>query len=378
MPLRTSSGPGMLASKSTLMLVHSSEWTYPKLCHNTGAINERPSTPAQLIDANLRRRNISPDIRLRAVFDSAAFHEAAHPANIIKLLKRNLFHFFTIYLGRNDDPNAPADGAGASTPGEYVHGLESVANSVEVPGASDYFWSTALLWGNSTIPLNSSLPTAKAGSKATAILDTGRTPGAVLVEDIATFQAAGVSRFVPCKATRSISFKVGQRLDLVRRIPEERLRLLLPVANLEQADQDHPAIRAKQLGGITELSPADACSPMLLPNNDTKANASDDSKNPAADEKPPVSGLLASSNESDANGMTTTRLLNKYTPVIIGLLAANFLAPLILCGLCACMCIVRNGQSTATKATPKPVKSKEDGNRTEFVYPSLYDPLPCS
>ncbi|KAJ8690994.1 hypothetical protein PTI98_010610 [Pleurotus ostreatus] len=263
-------------------------------------------------------------------------------------------------------------------------------------------------------------------------------PGAVLVEDIATFQAAGVSWLLPCNATPSISFKIGgadfpiHPADLVRPLRfngvgialchnsfeksvtvreklgsdivlgdaflrnayvtlgfnygerndsgqfDQPFVQLLPLTNLEQASLDLPAIRAKQLEGLTEVSPADARSPTLPPKNSTKANASNDSKIPADDEKPPVSGLLASSNDSDADDTTTTRLLNRYTPVIIGLLAANLLALLILCGLGAYMCIVRNGKSTATKAimptTYQPVKSKEDGNPTEFVYPSLYDP----
>ncbi|KAJ8690995.1 hypothetical protein PTI98_010611 [Pleurotus ostreatus] len=63
--------------------------------------------------------------------------------NILQLYP-SLPSFFTIYLGRNDDPNAPADGAGAFTLGEYVHGLESVADAVKIPSSPDYF-STALL-----------------------------------------------------------------------------------------------------------------------------------------------------------------------------------------------------------------------------------------
>lgn len=41
----------------------------------------------------LRRRNLSLDIGLCCMFDSAVFHEAAHPVNIIKLVKRNLFQW---------------------------------------------------------------------------------------------------------------------------------------------------------------------------------------------------------------------------------------------------------------------------------------------
>ena len=147
---------------------------------------------------------------------------------------------------------------------------------------------------------------------------------------------------------------------------------LLPLTDLDQARQDLPAIRAKQLEGLTEVSPAEARSLLLPP----KANTSDVAGEPNVAEKPPVSGLLASSDDNDgATDTVAARLLNRYTPAIVGLLAANLLALLILCGLGLYMCIVRNGKSATTKATTyQPVKAKEEGNPTEFVYPSLYDP----
>ncbi|KAL4257039.1 peptidase A1 family protein [Pleurotus pulmonarius] len=369
--------------------------------------------------------------------------------NILQLYP-SLPSFFTVYLGRSDDPNAPADGAGAFTLGEYVEGLESIADAVKVPGVSDYFWEVlvdGITVGDSTIPLNSSVPTDKAEGTAVAILDTGYSipqmpphvvdamyssiPGAVPVEDITVFQAGGmsVSWFVPCNATPAISFKIGgvdfpiHPADLIRplRVDTDGIAFcfnlfqksttvseklgsdmilgdaflrnayvsfnygerndsghfnqsfmqLLPLTDLEQARQDLPAIRAKQLEGLTVLSPAEARSLLLPP----KANTSDVTEEPNVTEKPPVSGLLASSDDDGANDTVAARLLNRYTPAIIGLLAANLLALLILCGLGVYMCIVRNGKSTTTKATTyQPVKAKEEGNPTEFVYPSLYDP----
>ncbi|KAJ8690996.1 hypothetical protein PTI98_010612 [Pleurotus ostreatus] len=61
--------------------------------HNMGAIDKCPSTPEQLVAASLRRRNLSLDVGLYRMPDSAVFHEAAHPVNIIKLVKRNLFQW---------------------------------------------------------------------------------------------------------------------------------------------------------------------------------------------------------------------------------------------------------------------------------------------
>ncbi|KAJ8507945.1 hypothetical protein ONZ45_g9735 [Pleurotus djamor] len=163
---------------------------------------------------------------------STAFATSTDPSRTRSTIS-NIFYsnmslpnFFTLLLGRTDDPDD--EQAGVFTISEYIDEFAAVANSPKMNSQTDDHWSV-LLDGVSVngkeFPLTSRLEGVPSG-KTIAVLDSGFSlppvtpalvdaiyspvPGAVNVEDIPELNAAGISYILPCNnPVADVSFKIG-------------------------------------------------------------------------------------------------------------------------------------------------------------------------
>ncbi|KAJ8514273.1 hypothetical protein ONZ45_g8174 [Pleurotus djamor] len=132
--------------------------------------------------------------------------------------------FFTMLLGRIDDPDDVQHGA--LTIGEYVSQYASIEHSPRLPNLRPDHWAVlvdGIRVGNRSLPLNSSVPSAPEG-KAVAILDSGFSlpplplyiidsiyesiPGALRVPDIPEHDLHG-RWMIPCDYAIDLSITIG-------------------------------------------------------------------------------------------------------------------------------------------------------------------------
>ncbi|KAJ8514683.1 hypothetical protein ONZ45_g7820 [Pleurotus djamor] len=157
----------------------------------------------------------------------------------------NIFHqnpaigtFFTLLLGRGNDPNAEDDGA--FTIGEYLPQYKSIADSPKLENQTPIHWGVLvddIRIGNRSVPLNSSVPSVPTGKMISA-LDSGASfsflpvylvdsiysgiPGAVRVSEIHPDLELGYQWVLPCDHAVDVVLTIGgvefpvNPLDLTR------------------------------------------------------------------------------------------------------------------------------------------------------------------
>ncbi|KAJ8515648.1 hypothetical protein ONZ45_g6936 [Pleurotus djamor] len=148
------------------------------------------------------------------------------PISNIFYSNMSLPNFFTLLLGRTDDPDD--EQAGVFTISEYIDEFAAVAISPKMNSQTDDHWSVFLdgvSVNGKDFPLTSSVPGVPSG-KTVAVLDSGfslppvppalveamysSVPGAVNVEEITELKAMGISYIIPCTAPMpEVSFKIG-------------------------------------------------------------------------------------------------------------------------------------------------------------------------
>ncbi|KAJ8514996.1 hypothetical protein ONZ45_g7529 [Pleurotus djamor] len=143
----------------------------------------------------------------------------------------NIFHqnpslppFFTMLLGRHNDPDDEQHGA--LTIGEYVSKYAAIEHTPKLPNLRDDHWAILvdeIRVGNESIPLNSSVPSTPQG-KAVAMLDSGFSlpplplyvidrlyasiPGALPMPDEPGYDARG-HWLLPCDHVSDLSITIG-------------------------------------------------------------------------------------------------------------------------------------------------------------------------
>ncbi|KAJ8480872.1 hypothetical protein ONZ45_g15506 [Pleurotus djamor] len=157
----------------------------------------------------------------------------------------NIFHqnptihnFFTLLLGRENDPNAADDGA--FTIGEYLPQYKSIAHSPKLENQTPILWGVLvddIRIGDRSVALNSSVPSVPAGKMISA-LDSGASfsflpvylvdsiysgiPGAVRVSEIHPDLELGYQWVLPCDHADDVVLTIGgvefpvNPLDLTR------------------------------------------------------------------------------------------------------------------------------------------------------------------
>ncbi|KAL4258061.1 peptidase A1 family protein [Pleurotus pulmonarius] len=356
-------------------------------------------------------------------------------------------NFFTLLLGRTDDPED--DRAGVFTVSEYVLEYSDIANTPKLTSQTVGHWGVVVdgvKVGGRSLPLNSSVATAAQG-KAIAALDSGFSfppipselvdaiysaiPGSVHVSDLPVFAGSPTEWLIPCNQSTEVSFSIGGRdfpvhpvdLTLINthlvngtnmtyctntyqsinfghgeydmilgdaflknayasfdygsfddqgHLTEQPFIQLLPTTDFKEAWVEFNAIRAKVLEGTVELAPSEL---RILA---MQEKADQDDPDARTDEAPKISGVLASAEEGAQSGSsdgTTAAAIQKYGPIVIGLLAGNLLILIVICALGLYFCISKGGRDGKTaSASYHPVKlQKGDSQFTEPVFETRYD-----
>ncbi|KAL4251487.1 peptidase A1 family protein [Pleurotus pulmonarius] len=356
-------------------------------------------------------------------------------------------NFFTLLLGRTDDPDD--ERAGVFTISEYIPEFSAVGDTPKLTSQTIEHWSVlvdGVNVGNQSLPFNSSVATTPNG-KAIAVLDSGFSlppipsalvdaiygaiPGSACVSDVSAFAGSLIEWIVPCNQSTEVSFSIGGRnfpihpidftsiatmslngtnvtycfntyqsitfgdgeFDMILgdaflknayvsfdygsfddqgHLTEKPFIQLLPTTDSKEAWAEFIAIRAKALEGAVEFAPSEFR--VLVMQEDADADEPD----APTDEASEISGVLASPDNEAQDGpadSTATAAIQKYGPVVIGLLAGNLLILIVICALGLYFCISKGGRNGKTaSASYHPVKlQKGDSQFTEPVFETRYD-----
>ncbi|KAF4583314.1 hypothetical protein EYR38_002063 [Pleurotus pulmonarius] len=306
-------------------------------------------------------------------------------------------NFFTLLLGRTDDPED--DRAGVFTVSEYVLEYSDIANTPKLTSQTVGHWGVVVdgvKVGGRSLPLNSSVATAAQG-KAIAALDSGFSGRDFPVHPvdltlINTHLVNGTNMTYCTNTYQSINFGHGEydmilgdaflknayasfdygSFDDQGHLTEQPFIQLLPTTDFKEAWVEFNAIRAKVLEGTVELAPSEL---RILA---MQEKADQDDPDARTDEAPKISGVLASAEEGAQSGSsdgTTAAAIQKYGPIVIGLLAGNLLILIVICALGLYFCISKGGRDGKTaSASYHPVKlQKGDSQFTEPVFETRYD-----
>ncbi|KAJ8522212.1 hypothetical protein ONZ45_g1146 [Pleurotus djamor] len=177
-----------------------------------------------------------------------------------------------------------------------------------------------------------------------------------------------------------ISYNHGS-MDASGAHTEDRYVQILSTTTLDKARKEFDTIRAKQLSGLKEISPSQvkelvkkdpsslkaivshpipysgehSHSPPSSPSGSSSSgshshSASDSGSHSHSDVASNVAGGVFAAGINDANDYSAvTAILDKYSPVVIGLLGGILLMLVALTGLGAYFCISRRGKCTTTK-----------------------------
>ncbi|KAF4564594.1 hypothetical protein EYR36_002531 [Pleurotus pulmonarius] len=324
-------------------------------------------------------------------------------------------NFFTLLLGRTDDPDD--ERAGVFTISEYIPEFSAVGDTPKLTSQTIEHWSVlvdGVNVGNQSLPFNSSVATTPNG-KAIAVLDSGFSlppiPSALVdaiygaipggrnfpihpidFTSIATMSLNGTNVTYCFNTYQSITFGDGEfdmilgdaflknayvsfdygSFDDQGHLTEKPFIQLLPTTDSKEAWAEFIAIRAKALEGAVEFAPSEFR--VLVMQEDADADEPD----APTDEASEISGVLASPDNEAQDGpadSTATAAIQKYGPVVIGLLAGNLLILIVICALGLYFCISKGGRNGKTaSASYHPVKlQKGDSQFTEPVFETRYD-----
>lgn len=137
-------------------------------------------------------------------------------------------NFFTLLLGRTDDPDD--ERAGVFTISEYISEFSAVGDTPKLTSQTIAHWSVlvdGVKVGSQTLPLSSSVATVAQG-KAIAVLDSGFSlppipsalvdaiygaiPDSARVSDIPALAGSPIEWIVPCNQSTEVSFSIGYRI----------------------------------------------------------------------------------------------------------------------------------------------------------------------
>ncbi|KAG9221782.1 hypothetical protein CCMSSC00406_0006725 [Pleurotus cornucopiae] len=350
-------------------------------------------------------------------------------------------NFFTLLLGRTDDPDD--ERAGVFTVSEYISEFSAVGDTPKLTIQTPDHWSVLVdefKVGGRSLPLNSSVATVSQG-KAIAVLDSGTSlsllpyamvdaiygaiPGSARISDVPGFNASWI---IPCNQSTEVSFSIGGRdfpvhpldltaidtklvngtnvtycantyqsieigrgeLDMILgdaflknvyvsfdygsfddqgHLTEQPFIQLLPTTNSKEAWAEFTAIRAKALEGTVELAPSEL---RILAMQD---NTDDHHPDAPIDEASKISGVLATSDDADHIEGAAAGAIQRYAPVVIGLLSGNLLILVVICVLGLYFCISKGGRNgKSAPANYHPVKlQKGDSQFVEPVFETRYD-----
>ncbi|KAF9500769.1 acid protease [Pleurotus eryngii] len=148
---------------------------------------------------------------------------------IVNIFYQNMTlpNFFTLLLGRTDDPDD--ERAGVFTISEYVSEFSAVGETPKLTSQTIAHWSVlvnGVKVSGQSLPLNSSVATVSQG-KAVAVLDSGFSlppipsawvdaiygaiPGSARVSDIPALADSPIEWIVPCNQSTEVSFSIGGR-----------------------------------------------------------------------------------------------------------------------------------------------------------------------
>lgn len=167
------------------------------------------------------------------------------------------------------------------------------------------------------------------------------------------------------------SFDYGS-FDDQGHLNEQPFIQLLPTTDSKEAWAEFIAIRAKALEGAVEFAPSEF---RILAMED---NADDDDPDAPTDEASEISGVLASpvsgTQGSPVDGATAAAI-QKYGPIVVGLLAGNLLILVVICVLGLYSCVSKGGRNgKSSSASYQPVKlQKGDSQFVEPVFETRYD-----
>ncbi len=167
------------------------------------------------------------------------------------------------------------------------------------------------------------------------------------------------------------SFDYGS-FDDQGHLTEKPFIQLLPTTDFKEAWAEFIAIRTKALEGVVEFAPSEFR--ILI----TQENSDEDEPDAPTDEASEISGVLASPENGGQDGpadSAATTAIQKYGPIVIGLLAGNLLILVVICVLGLYFCISKGGRNGKTaSASYHPVKlQKADSQFVEPVFGTRYD-----